>query len=422
MAGHSNYVPQSAGAKWLESRLPVISLVRGSFVDFPTPKNLNYFWTFGGILFFVLIAQILTGIVLAMHYTASTSMAFDSVEKIMRDVNFGWLLRYLHANGASMFFIAVYIHIFRGLYYGSYKAPREISWILGVIIFLLMMATAFMGYVLPWGQMSFWGATVITNLFSALPLVGETVVTWLWGGFAVDNPTLNRFFSLHYLLPFMIFGVVLLHVWAFHTTGNNNPTGVQPKSKQDTIPFHPYYTIKDLFAIVVFMIFFAYFVFYLPNYLGHADNYIEANPLVTPAHIVPEWYFLPFYAILRAVPDKLGGVVLMFGAIAVLFITPWLDTSKVRSGAYRPLFKQFFWIFAANAVVLGYLGAMPAEGIYVILSQICTTIYFAYFLIALPLLGFLEKPNPVPASISESVLKGGGSGTPVGAAAAPETK
>ncbi|MBO9422289.1 MULTISPECIES: cytochrome b/b6 [Stappiaceae] len=421
MAGHSEYVPQSAAAKWLESRLPVISLVRGSFVDFPTPKNLNYFWTFGGILFFVLIAQILTGIVLVMHYTASTTAAFDSVEHIMRDVNFGWMLRYLHANGASMFFIAVYIHIFRGLYYGSYKAPREISWILGVIIFLLMMATAFMGYVLPWGQMSFWGATVITNLFSAIPVVGESVVIWLWGGFAVDNPTLTRFFSLHYLLPFMIFGVVLLHVWAFHTTGNNNPTGVQPKTKQDTIPFHPYYTIKDLFAIVVFMIFFAYFVFYLPNYLGHADNYIEANPLVTPAHIVPEWYFLPFYAILRAVPDKLGGVVLMFGAIAVLFILPWLDTSKVRSGAYRPLFKQFFWIFAANAVVLGYLGAMPAEGIYVIMSQICTTIYFAYFLIALPLLGFLEKPKPLPASISESVLKGG-SGTPVGAAAAPETK
>ncbi|XYK79882.1 MAG: cytochrome b [Labrenzia sp.] len=421
MAGHSEYVPQSAAAKWLESRLPVISLVRGSFVDFPTPKNLNYFWTFGGILFFVLIAQILTGIVLVMHYTASTTAAFDSVEHIMRDVNFGWMLRYLHANGASMFFIAVYIHIFRGLYYGSYKAPREISWILGVIIFLLMMATAFMGYVLPWGQMSFWGATVITNLFSAIPLVGESVVIWLWGGFAVDNPTLTRFFSLHYLLPFMIFGVVLLHVWAFHTTGNNNPTGVQPKTKQDTIPFHPYYTIKDLFAIIVFMILFAYFVFYLPNYLGHADNYIEANPLVTPAHIVPEWYFLPFYAILRAVPDKLGGVVLMFGAIAVLFILPWLDTSKVRSGAYRPLFKQFFWIFAANAVVLGYLGAMPAEGIYVIMSQICTTIYFAYFLIALPLLGFLEKPKPLPASISESVLKGG-SGTPVGAAAAPETK
>jgi ubiquinol-cytochrome c reductase cytochrome b subunit len=420
MAGHSNYVPQSAAAKWLESRLPVISLVRGSFVDFPTPKNLNYWWTFGGILFFVLIAQIITGIVLVMHYTPNTAMAFASVEHIMRDVNFGWLLRYLHANGASMFFIAVFIHMFRGMYYGSYKAPREISWILGVVIFLIMMATAFMGYVLPWGQMSFWGATVITNLFSALPLVGEPIVNWLWGGFAVDNPTLNRFFSLHYLLPFMIFGVVLLHVWAFHTTGNNNPTGINPKTKQDTIPFHPYYTVKDLFAIVVFMILFAYFVFYIPNFLGHADNYIEANPLVTPTHIVPEWYFLPFYAILRAVPDKLGGVILMFGSIAVLFILPWLDTSKVRSGTYRPLFKQFFWIFAAVCVGLGYLGAMPAEGGYVIAARILTAYYFAHFLIILPLLGFLEKPKELPASISDAVLSGGGK--PAGAVAAPETK
>ncbi|MBD1547239.1 cytochrome b [Roseibium aggregatum] len=421
MAGHSNYVPQSAAAKWLESRLPVISLVRGSFVDFPTPKNLNYWWTFGGILFFVLIAQILTGVVLVMHYTANTTMAFDSVEHIMRDVNFGWMLRYLHSNGASMFFIAVYIHIFRGMYYGSYKAPREISWILGVIIFLIMMGTAFMGYVLPWGQMSFWGATVITNLFSAIPIVGEAIRTWLWGGFAVDNPTLNRFFSLHYLLPFMIFGVVILHVWAFHTTGNNNPSGVQPKSKQDTVPFHPYYTVKDLFAIIVFMILFAWFAFYVPNYMGHPDNYIEANPLVTPSHIVPEWYFLPFYAILRAIPDKLGGVAAMFGAIAILFVLPWLDTSKVRSGTYRPLFKQFFWIFAANCVALGYLGAMPPEGWYVIFSRIFTAYYFAHFLIILPLLGFLEKPRPLPASISEAVLKGG-SGTPAGATSAPSTK
>ncbi|MCX2725854.1 cytochrome b [Roseibium salinum] len=421
MAGHNVYVPQSAPAKWLESRLPVISLVRGSFVDFPTPKNLNYWWTFGGILFMVLIAQILTGVVLVMHYTPSTGAAFDSVEHIMRDVNFGWMLRYLHSNGASMFFIAVYIHIFRGLYYGSYKAPREISWILGVIIFLIMMGTAFMGYVLPWGQMSFWGATVITNLFSAIPLVGEAIKTWLWGGFAVDNPTLNRFFSLHYLLPFMIFGVVLLHVWAFHTTGNNNPTGVQPKTKQDTIPFHPYYTMKDLFAMVVFLILFAWFAFYVPNYMGHPDNYIEANPLVTPAHIVPEWYFLPFYAILRAVPDKLGGVVAMFGAIAILFVLPWLDTSKVRSGTYRPLFKQFFWIFALDCIALGYLGAMPAEGTYVILARIFTIYYFAHFLVILPLLGFLEKPRPLPASISEAVLKGG-SGKPAAATAAPDTK
>ncbi len=423
MAVHFNYVPKSAAAKWLESRLPVISLIRGSFVDFPTPKNLNYWWTFGGILFFVLVAQILTGVVLVMHYTPHTTMAFNSVEHIMRDVNFGWMLRYLHSNGASMFFIAVYIHMFRGMYYGSYKAPREVSWILGVIIFLIMMATAFMGYVLPWGQMSFWGATVITNLFSAIPLVGEAVRTWLWGGFSVDNPTLNRFFSLHYLLPFMIFGVALLHVWAFHTSGNNNPTGVDPKTKQDTVPFHPYYTVKDLFAVVVFMILFAWFVFYVPNYMGHPDNYIEANPLVTPAHIVPEWYFLPFYAILRAIPDKLGGVVAMFGSIAILFVLPWLDTSRVRSGAYRPLFRQFFWIFAAVCVALGYLGAMPAEGIYVILARIFTVYYFAHFLIILPLLGFLEKPKPLPASISEAVLaKSGGSGQPVGAVSAPQSK
>ncbi|MBD8891368.1 cytochrome b [Roseibium litorale] len=421
MAGHSNYVPQSAAAKWLESRLPVISLVRGSFVDFPTPKNLNYWWTFGGILAVMLVAQIITGVVLVMHYTPSTGAAFNSVEHIMRDVNFGWMLRYLHANGASMFFIAVYIHIFRGMYYGSYKAPREISWILGVVIFLIMMGTAFMGYVLPWGQMSFWGATVITNLFSAIPLVGEAIRTWLWGGFAVDNPTLNRFFSLHYLLPFMIAGVVILHVWAFHTTGNNNPTGVQPKTKQDTVPFHPYYTIKDLFAIVVFMILFSWFAFYVPNYMGHPDNYIEANPLVTPAHIVPEWYFLPFYAILRAIPDKLGGVLAMFGAIAVLFVLPWLDTSKVRSGTYRPLFKQFFWIFALVCVALGYLGAMPAEPKYVFWARICTAYYFAHFLIILPLLGFLEKPKPLPASISEAVLKGG-SASPAGAVSAPEIK
>ncbi|MBL6432597.1 MAG: cytochrome b/b6, partial [Alphaproteobacteria bacterium] len=404
MAGHSNYVPQSAAAKWLESRLPVISLVRGSFVDFPTPKNLNYWWTFGGILFFVLIAQILTGIVLVMHYTASTDAAFASVEHIMRDVNFGWLLRYLHANGASMFFIAVFIHMFRGMYYGSYKAPREISWILGVIIFLIMMATAFMGYVLPWGQMSFWGATVITNLFSAIPLVGESVVQWLWGGFSVANPTLNRFFALHYLLPFMILGVVILHIWALHVPGNNNPTGVSVKSGQDTVPFHPYITVKDMFAMVVFLLFFGWFLFYIPNYMGHADNYIPANPLVTPAHIVPEWYFLPFYAILRAVPSKLGGVIAMFGSIAILFFLPWLDTSKVRSGAFRPLFRQFFWVFAIVCVFLGWLGAQPAEGIYVILARIAMAYYFAYFIIILPVLGLVERTKPLPASISESVL------------------
>jgi ubiquinol-cytochrome c reductase cytochrome b subunit len=310
----------------------------------------------------MLAVQILTGIVLAMHYVASEDMAFASVEKIMRDVNYGWLLRYLHSNGASMFFLAVYIHIFRGLYYGSYKAPREILWILGVIILLLMMATAFMGYVLPWGQMSFWGATVITNLFSAIPLVGEAITTWLWGGFAVGDPTLNRFFSLHYLLPFMIAGVVILHVWALHVTGQTNPTGIEIKSKQDVVPFSPHATMKDAFALVIFLMLFSWFVFYLPNFLGHPDNYIPANPLVTPAHIVPEWYLLPFYAILRAIPSKLGGVIAMFGAIAVLFVVPWLDTSKVRSANYRPLYRQFFWILVVVCIGLGWLGAKPAEG------------------------------------------------------------
>ncbi|MBE8219889.1 MAG: cytochrome b/b6, partial [Alphaproteobacteria bacterium] len=327
-------------------------------------------------------------------------------EHIMRDVNYGWLMRYLHSNGASMFFLAVYVHIFRGLYYGSYKEPREVLWILGVLIYLLMMATGFMGYVLPWGQMSLWGATVITNLFGAIPLVGESIATWLWGGYSVDNPTLNRFFSLHYLLPFVIVGVVGLHVWALHVPGNNNPEGVGVKSGQDTLPFHPYYTMKDGFALVLFLILYAGFVFFAPNILGHADNYIPANKLVTPTHIVPEWYLLPFYAILRAVPDKLGGVVLMFGSIFVLFLLPWLDTAKTISGRYRPLFKQFFWLFVIDCLFLGYLGAKPAEGAYITLARIGTFYYFAHFLIVLPLLSKYEKANTPPVSISEAVGKG----------------
>ncbi len=417
MSGHSTFEPQNGIVKWMERRLPIIGLSHSSFVAYPVPKNLNYWWTFGGILAICLVAQILTGVVLAMHYTPHTSMAFGSVEHIMRDVNWGWMLRYLHANGASMFFIAVYIHIFRGIYYGSYKEPREVVWILGVVIFLLMMATGFMGYVLPWGQMSFWGATVITNLFSAFPIVGDPIVELLWGGFSVDNPTLNRFFSLHYLLPFMLAAIVGLHIWAFHEVGNNNPTGVEPKEKQDSIPFTPYYTIKDLFAIVVFLIFFVWMAFMVPNFMGHPDNYIPADPLVTPAHIVPEWYFLPFYAILRAVPDKLGGVLLMFGAIAVLFVLPWLDTSKVRSNTYRPLGKQFFWIFVIVSLGLGYLGAKPAEGGYIIVGRILTVWYFAHFLIILPILGLIEKPKPLPESINEAVLsKNGASATADGKA------
>jgi ubiquinol-cytochrome c reductase cytochrome b subunit len=425
MSSHpTTYVPQSALAKWFESRLPIIGLVHSSFVAFPVPRNLTYFWTFGAVLSFMLIAQIVTGVFLAMYYTPNAEMAFQSVEHIMRDVNYGWLVRYLHANGASMFFIAVYIHIFRNFYYGSYKAPREVLFILGVIIFLLMMATAFMGYVLPWGQMSYWGATVITNLFSAIPLVGDTIVSFLWGGYSVGNPTLNRFFSLHFLLPFMIVGVVILHVWALHVPGNNNPTGIPIKSGKDAVPFHPYMTVKDGFSLVVFLIFFAYWVFYIPNYLGHADNYIPANPSVTPAHIVPEWYFLPFYAILRAVPDKLGGVIAMAAAILIWCFLPWLDTSRIRSTAYRPLYKIFFWVFFAVCVVLGWLGAKPAEGWYVIASQIFTIYYFAHFVVILPLLGLFERPLPLPNSILESVMgvQKGGSAMPAGAAAAPQSK
>ena len=322
----------------------------------------------------------------------------------MRDVNYGWLLRYMHMNGASMFFIAVYIHMFRGMYYGSYKAPREVLWMIGVIIYLVMMATAFMGYVLPWGQMSFWGAKVITNLFSAIPFVGDSVTTWLWGGYSVDNPTLNRFFSLHYLLPFVLAGLVALHIWALHVPGNTNPTGINIKGPQDTVPFHPYYTMKDGFAIVVFLMFYALFVFYGPNYMGDAVNYVPANPLVTPAHIKPEWYYLPFYAILRSVPDKLLGVIAMFSSILILLALPWLDTSKVRSGNYRPIFKGFFIVFAIVCVALGFIGAKPPEGSYVIWGRILTAYYFAHFIIILPLLGLLETPNPMPASISDDVL------------------
>jgi len=427
---HSSYVPSTGFGRWLDARLPIMRLMHDSAVSYPVPRNLNYFWTFGGILMMMLVAQIITGVVLAMHYTPHVDHAFASVEAIMRDVNYGWLMRYAHANGASMF----YIHIARGLYYGSYKAPREVLWILGVVIFLLMMATAFMGYVLPWGQMSFWGATVITNLFSAVPVVGEAIVTWLWGGYSVDNPTLNRFFSLHYLLPFMIFGVVILHVWALHHVGQNNPSGVEVKNlRKDTVPFTPYATVKDLFAMVCFLMFFAWFVFYQPNFLGHADNYIPADPLKTPAHIVPEWYFLPYYGILRAVPDKLGGVVAMFASIAVLAFLPWLDTSRVKSGAYRPAFKVFFWVFVVVTVLLGYTGSQPTDkpvlmmGGRVVLdmvgfAQILTVYYFAHFFVILPLLGLFEKPLKLPASIADSVLgsMAGGAGRPVAAPAAPE--
>jgi len=392
-------VEKSKIAGWINDRLPIIATLENTLKKHPYPKNLSYWWNFGSIAGIALVIQILSGLFLAMHYVPNTKFAFDSVEHIMRDVNYGWLIRYIHAVGASMFFVALYAHMIRGLYYGSYKAPREILWWIGIIIFLLTMATAFMVYVLPWGQMSFWGATVITNLFSAIPVVGKSIVEWLWGGYSVDNPTLNRFFVLHFLMPFLILGIVLLHLLALHTAGSNNPTGVPVKTKKDVIPFHPYFTIKDLVGFAIFFIIFGYFLFFYPNALGHPDNYIPANPLVTPAHIVPEWYFLPFYAILRAVPDKLGGVLMMFGAIILLFFLPYLDRSPIRSGAYRPLFKKFFYVFVINFIFLGWLGKSPAEGWYIWASRITTFYYYAYFLIILPNLPKFEKPLPLPKSI-----------------------
>ena len=421
MSDHqSTYQPKTGIEKWLDSRLPIVRLAYDSFIDYPTPKNLNYWWTFGAILSLCLGIQIITGVVLAMHYIASTDHAFNSIERIMRDVNHGWLIRYIHSNGASMFFFAVYVHMFRGLYYGSYKAPREVLWLLGCVIYFLMIATAFMGYVLPWGQMSYYGAVVITNLIGAIPVVGPSILVWLQGGFSVDQPTLNRFFSLHYLLPFVIAGVTVLHIWALHVTGQNNPTGVEIKSKEDTVPFTPFATIKDAMGIILFLIMFAVFVFFFPEALGHADNYVPANPLQTPAHIVPEWYMLPFYAILRAIPDKLLGVIAMFAAIAVIFALPWLDTSKVRSMRYRPVMRWFFVLFVITCLALGWCGGqLPTDlvisfgvdkagapiGLTVTtLSQFLTAYYFAFFLIIMPWIGLKEEPLPLPASISEAVL------------------
>jgi ubiquinol-cytochrome c reductase cytochrome b subunit len=408
----NEYRPQNGFMRWMDERLPLPRLVYNSVgAGFPVPRNLNYFWNFGVLAGVALVIQIVTGIVLAMHYAANTDIAFNSVEFIMRDVNAGWFMRYAHMNGASFFFIVVYIHIFRGLYYGSYKAPREMIWLLGVVIFLLMMATAFMGYVLPWGQMSYWGAQVITGFFSAIPLVGEPVRQWLLGGFVPDNATLNRFFSLHYLLPFVILGVIILHIWALHIPGSSNPTGVSVKAEEDTVPFHPYYTSKDGFGLGVFLIGFVVVTFFMPNMMGHPDNYIPANALSTPAHIVPEWYFLPFYAILKSftinflwVPAKLWGVIAMFGSIALLFFLPWLDSSPVRSATYRPIYRKFYWVLLADVLILGVCGMMPAEEPWVIISQVAALYYFAHFLIIIPLIGRFERADPMPMSITESVL------------------
>jgi ubiquinol-cytochrome c reductase cytochrome b subunit len=417
----NEYKPQHPFMQWMDERLPLPRLVYNAIGGgYEVPRNFNWLYNFGVLAGVALMIQIITGITLAMSYNSSIDGAFNSVEHIMRNVNGGWFLRYAHMNGASFFFIVVYIHIFRGLYYGSYKAPREMVWLLGVVIFLLMMATAFMGYVLPWGQMSFWGAQVITGFFSAIPVVGEPLRQWLLGGFAPDQAALTRFFSLHYLLPFVIFGVIILHVWALHIPGSGNPTGVPVKTKEDTLPFHPYYTSKDGVGLGVFLIFFVLLTFFAPNLLGHPDNYIPANPLSTPAHIVPEWYFWPFYAILRAftvdflfIPAKLLGVLAMFGSIALLFFLPWLDTSPVRSGNYRPLFKKFFWFgLIPCIIVLGYCGVMPAEGIYILMGQIAAAYYFAHFLIILPIVSRIEKTLPLPNSITEAVT-----GTPAQAAA-----
>ncbi len=396
---------------WIDTRLPIFTAMNEAVgTEHPTPKNLNYWWNFGSLAGVTLVIMIITGIALAMNYTAHVDHAFDSVERIMRDVNGGWLIRYIHMNGASFFFIVVYIHMARSLYYGSYKAPRELLWILGVVIYLLMMATAFLGYTLPWGQMSFWGATVITNFFSVLPFVGEPIVNWLLGGYTVDNPTLNRFYALHYLLPFVIAGVILLHIVALHRFGSNNPLGIDIKSEKDMIPFHPYYTIKDFFGLAVFLAIFCIFVFFVPNILGHPDNYVPADPMSTPAHIVPEWYLSPFYAILRAIPDKLLGVLAMFGAIGILFILPWLDRSPVRSAHYRPMYKVFYVIFIVNMLALGYLGVQNPEGIYILLGRACTAWYFIHFLIILPLLNIIETPRALPKSVSDPIFSSTSSG------------
>jgi len=406
MRGPSTFVPKSAIGRWFESRLPLMGLVHSSFIAYPVPRNVNYMWTFGAILSFMLVAQIVTGVVLAMHYVPSASEAFDSINnRIMRDVNYGWLVRYMHTNGASLFFFAVYMHIFRGLYYGSFKPPRELLWIIGVIIYFLMMATAFLGYVLPWGSMSLAGATVITNLVTAIPLAGTAIAHWLWGGFAVGGPTLSRFFSLHYLLPFIIAAFVGLHVWALHVVGQNNPDGVEVKNAdRDTVAFTPYATIKDTFALAVFLILYAWLIFFIPNYLLDADNSVQANPLVTPSHVVPEWYLLPFYAILRAIPNKLMGVIALFAAIVVLALVPWLDRSPVKSAKYRPTFRFFFWIFVAICIGLGWIGSQVPTDSLTLIARFLTAGYFVFFLVIMPLLSVTEKTKPIPVSIADAVL------------------
>jgi len=367
----------------------LVGLIDSHIIHYPSPITLTYAWSFGSLSGICLVIQMVSGIFLAMHYTPNINLAFSSVEYIMRDVNNGWLIRYIHANGASMFFILVYSHICRGLYYGSYMKPRELLWCSGVVLFFLMMGTAFTGYVLPWGQMSFWGATVITSMVTAIPIAGQPIVQWLWGGYTVGNPTLNRFFSIHFVLPFLIAGVSIIHLALLHKEGSNNPIGSD--TGIDDLPFYPYFAVKDVFAFFCFMLFFATFVFYFPNVLNHPDNYIPADPLQTPAHVVPEWYFLPYYAILRSIPHKVGGILAMGGAILVLFLIPFIDNSYIRNTTYRPIFKICFWIFIADFIILTWIGQKPVKDTYILVGQIATVYYFAFFLILIPIVGKIES-------------------------------
>ena len=379
---------------------PLLKMVNSYVIDSPQPSNISYLWNFGSLLAFCLIIQIITGVTLGMHYTPSISEAFDSVEHIMRDVNNGWLVRYLHSNTASAFFFLVYLHIGRGLYYGSYKAPRTLVWVIGTVLFICMMATAFLGYVLPYGQMSLWGATVITNLMSAIPWIGQDIVQFIWGGFSVNNATLNRFFALHFVLPFVLAALALMHLIALHdSAGSSNPLGVS--GNYDRLPFHPYYIFKDLITIFLFIIVLSIFVFFMPNVLGDSENYVMANPMQTPPAIVPEWYLLPFYAILRSIPNKLLGVIAMFAAILALLVMPFTDLSKLRGNQFRPLSKIVFFVFVANFLILMQLGAKHVESPFIEFGQISTVLYFAHFLIIVPFVTLLEN-SLIDLSLSEN--------------------
>nr|YP_007374585.1 cytochrome b [Caecilia volcani]ACS37039.1 cytochrome b [Caecilia volcani] len=366
---------------------PILKIINNSFIDLPAPSNLSYQWNYGSLLGICLIIQILTGLFLAMHYTADTTMAFSSIAHICRDVNYGWLLRNIHANSASLFFICIYLHIGRGIYYGSYLFKE--TWNIGVLLLFLVMATAFVGYVLPWGQMSFWGATVITNLLSAVPYIGNSLVQWIWGGFAVDNATLTRFFAIHFLLPFLIAGTSMLHLLFLHETGSNNPTGLT--SNQDKVPFHPYFSYKDLFGFILMLTTLAFLALMHPNLLGDPENFTPANPLMTPPHIKPEWYFLFAYAILRSIPNKLGGVLALLFSIMILMIIPLLHTTKQRSMMFRPLSQTLFWLIVANTLVLTWIGGQPVEEPFILIGQTASTLYFTLFIIFLPVIGHLEN-------------------------------